>query len=483
VVGRGRRRSTRSPRSAPSGCGCCWSLAGSWPSWKWSSPDAGADHTALDAVETLGLDVHLVRNRSALMLMPAGVSKGTGLREALAELDVSRHNTVAVGDAENDHALLAAAGLGVAVANAVDSLRRHADLVLDAADGAGVADLLSGPILTGRRRIHPDRWRIVLGSDAAGRPATLPAEQTNLLITGESESGKSYLAGMVMEQLLAAGYVLLVVDPEGDHVSLGGLRGVTVLAGRDLPDPADLPARCGPGTCALVLDLSRLDPAERQRYLDGLWPAVSAYRAETGLPHWVVLEEAQNVRWCRGPESAVDPAYDWDLCLVSYQPHQLAIDLLARMEWQVELSPGGRTAILTPPGRPPYPFTLGRRTTRHVRHWHKYVDGPLPTHLRFTFRDNTATTGPIAANLREFSTALHTVPAAVITHHCRNGDFSRWLATVYRDHVAAALVATTERDLLAHADAERTRHLLTELITFRYLPPDPPPPLTAPPAT
>lgn len=91
--------------------------------------DAGARHAALDPVEALRLDVHLVRNRTALMLMPTGITKGTGLHEALVELGLSRHNTLAVGDVENDDALLAAAGLGVAVGNAVDSLRRHADLV------------------------------------------------------------------------------------------------------------------------------------------------------------------------------------------------------------------------------------------------------------------------------------------------------------------------------------------------------------------
>lgn len=115
--------------------------------------DGGADHVALDAIESLGLDVHLVRNRDALMLLPAGVTKGTGLREALAEIGVSPHNTIAVGDAENDHALLATAGLGVAVGNAVESLRQRADLVLPVANGAGVTDhLMGGAVLQHRRR-------------------------------------------------------------------------------------------------------------------------------------------------------------------------------------------------------------------------------------------------------------------------------------------------------------------------------------------
>jgi hypothetical protein len=440
--------------------------------------EADARHAALDAVEALGLDVHLVRNRSALMLMPPGITKGTGLRDALGELGVSRHNTLAVGDAENDHALLAAAGLGVAVGNAVDSLRRHADLVLDAANGAGVTDLLTGPVLDGRERIHPPRWRIVVGSDAAGQPATLPAAQTNLLITGESVSGKSYLAGLVIEQLFALDYSLVVVDPEGDHVSLGALRGVRVVSGTRLPDPAELPLLYGNGICGLVLDLSRLPPGDQDDYLDRLWGSLSRHRAESGQPHWVVLEEAQNLRSCRSPHVLANSPWDWGLCLVTYQPYQIAPDLLARMEWRVELSPGGRSATLTPPTGAPYPFTVGRRGTRHVRHWHKYVDNPLPPELWFAFRDNSAATGLVAANLRQFVTAVHTVPAAVIAHHARNGDFSHWLGEVYRDHVAAGLVATTEQDLIAHADPERTRRLLTELIASRYLPPDPPPSLS-----
>ena len=41
------------------------------------------------------------------MVLPSGVNKATGLSAALVELGLSRHNVVAVGDAENDHALRA----------------------------------------------------------------------------------------------------------------------------------------------------------------------------------------------------------------------------------------------------------------------------------------------------------------------------------------------------------------------------------------
>ena len=431
---------------------------------------ADAGHIALDAIESLGLDVHLVRNRGALMLMPAGITKGTGLREGLAELGISPHNSLAVGDAENDYALLGAAELGVAVGNAVKSLREHADLVLTAEDGAGVADLLTGPVLDGRQRIHSTRWQLVLGQDMSRRPAVMPASQTNLLITGDTESGKSYLAGLVIEQLLALGYVLLVVDPEGDHVPLGALRGVTVLGSSHLPHPAELPALYGHGAACVIVDLSGMDPSARDNYLAGLRPAVARYRTQTGQPHWIVMEEAQNLLCCRTTGLDSDLAAMRGLCLISYQPQQLATPLLAGVEWHVALSPGSRTAILSPPEGQPYPFTVGSRTTGHVRHWHKYVDGVLPPNLRFAFHGDNPADILVATNLREFIADLPKVPATAISFHALRADFSRWISDAYRDHILAGLVATTERDLIDHGDAERTRRLLITLVAFRYLP-------------
>jgi hypothetical protein len=87
------------------------------------------------------------------------------LVEALGELGLSPHNTIAVGDAENDHSLLEVAEIGVAVANAVESLRHHADVVLDLPDGAGVAELVRGPLVSGRSGLQrPGREiRVELG--------------------------------------------------------------------------------------------------------------------------------------------------------------------------------------------------------------------------------------------------------------------------------------------------------------------------------
>ncbi len=98
---------------------------------------------AAEVIRELEMEWHVVFNKGAVMLLPAGVNKETGLRAALAELGLSMRNAVAVGDAENDHAMLAAAACGVAVANALEALKERADLVTRAACGEGVEELIA----------------------------------------------------------------------------------------------------------------------------------------------------------------------------------------------------------------------------------------------------------------------------------------------------------------------------------------------------
>ena len=67
------------------------------------------------------------------------MSKATGLRVALETLRLSARNTVAIGDAENDHELLRLAEVGVAVAWGSKALQAAADVVLDGSGPAAVA--------------------------------------------------------------------------------------------------------------------------------------------------------------------------------------------------------------------------------------------------------------------------------------------------------------------------------------------------------
>ena len=64
----------------------------------------------LETIRDLGLELQITFNKGAVMVLPAGVNKASGLAEAIRELELSLVNVVGVGDAENDHAFLSACG-------------------------------------------------------------------------------------------------------------------------------------------------------------------------------------------------------------------------------------------------------------------------------------------------------------------------------------------------------------------------------------
>ncbi len=63
-------------------------------------------------------------------IVAANVTKASGLACLASILDIDIKNTVAIGNAENDIAMVEWAGLGVAVGNASEDLKNSADLVL-----------------------------------------------------------------------------------------------------------------------------------------------------------------------------------------------------------------------------------------------------------------------------------------------------------------------------------------------------------------
>jgi hydroxymethylpyrimidine pyrophosphatase-like HAD family hydrolase len=104
----------------------------------------------IDLARELGLDLQVILNKGSVMVLPKSVDKATGLRAALGELALSPQSVVGVGDAENDEAFLAACGCGVAVANALDTLKVGAKHVTRGEAGAGVREVIDGLIAEDR---------------------------------------------------------------------------------------------------------------------------------------------------------------------------------------------------------------------------------------------------------------------------------------------------------------------------------------------
>lgn len=78
---------------------------------------------------------------TSLEMTAPGVSKALGLEKLAEHLGISLEETAGIGDADNDRAVLQAAGLSVAMANAEDSIKEMCDMVTDDNDhnGAGKA--------------------------------------------------------------------------------------------------------------------------------------------------------------------------------------------------------------------------------------------------------------------------------------------------------------------------------------------------------
>jgi hydroxymethylpyrimidine pyrophosphatase-like HAD family hydrolase len=239
-------------------------------------------------------------NRGAIMLLPSGASKGNGLLYALDELGYSPHNVIACGDAENDRSLFDVAELGVAVSNAQEGVRSTADLVLGMPGGAGIEhllqDLIDGKIPDSTPR--PNRG-LRLGSRVSGAPVDIDPfalTETNLGITGSSGSGKSWVAGLLVEELLRQKYQVCIIDPEGDYRALASSPRTLLLGGPNSPLP---PVRevidlAEWNNVSLVLDLSQYELEERYAYVDDFLRSLRGLRARRGRPHYFLIDEIQS---------------------------------------------------------------------------------------------------------------------------------------------------------------------------------------------
>jgi hydroxymethylpyrimidine pyrophosphatase-like HAD family hydrolase len=422
---------------------------------------AGHAPAILDAVERLGLELQLIRNRTELMVLPSGTNKGTGLIAALAELGIDRHNVVAIGDAENDHSLFTASEIGVAVGNAIDSLKDHAEVVLSQENGHGVASFLRQVVNGDLALVEPARWQVELGRFADGEAVRLAAAAVGIGIYGESGGGKSYLAGLLAEGLLRLEYRTCVIDPEGDHTGLAELPGVVVVGGSNpLPAVADVVSILL-RAASVVLDMSLHDDMARASYARQLVRACQESREQTGLPHCLIVDEAHIVF---GPAGTLGPlaVSAAGLCLVTYRPDLLSHFAHERLEYRITAR-SVTDALIEGRQAGGRQFRPAPRRCRHGRHAEKYMTMVLPAHRRFHFLAGHVPTGRSAGSLLEFRDEVAFAPDAVLLHHAGQRDFSRWLRDLCRDCELATRVARIESNLTERRTADGAGRFRDEL--------------------
>lgn len=97
--------------------------------------DLGAVREALE-----GWDVEVQTTGWAVHIMEKGMNKLVGLRKACELLAVPLEDVAAIGDSDNDEAMVRECGWGVAVGNAFEGTKRAASYVASGRDGTGVVE-------------------------------------------------------------------------------------------------------------------------------------------------------------------------------------------------------------------------------------------------------------------------------------------------------------------------------------------------------
>jgi HAD superfamily hydrolase (TIGR01484 family) len=454
-------------------------------------------HTAaLQAIQELGLELHIIFNRTAVMVLPAGINKLSGMNFALRKLGLSQHEVMGVGDSENDHSFLKRCEFPATVANAVPSIRRLAGITAKSANGDGLAELIDELIATDLQTI-PSRLRhsIPIGRHDDGETVSVPVYGPTILIAGPSGSGKSTVTAGIVERLIKQAYQTCIIDPEGDY---GTLQNVITLGhqGHAVSTNEILSLMEDPHV-NLNVNLLGIPLMDRPEFLGQLLPSLQAMRTRTGRPHWIILDEAHHMlpkEWSRLDRAL--PQTLGETILVTVHPDQLAPKILPlvdtliavgpspektikkfaeaidqAVDWPAELIHEKGRAVVWFPRRPQSPLSVQIMPGRaeRIRHHRKYAEGNMH-HRSFFFRGPKNRHNLKAQNLAIFSQIAEGIGEETWMFHLQRGDYSRWFRAAVKDPYLADQAERIEQrpDLTT----EEAKQLIRSLIEARYTLPE-----------
>jgi hydroxymethylpyrimidine pyrophosphatase-like HAD family hydrolase len=462
-----------------------------------------AEVAILEVIKRMGLDYQVIFNKGAVMVLPSGINKATGLRVALQELQSSSHNTVAIGDAENDHAFLSGSECGVAVANALPALKEKADVVTLGDHGAGVIELIE-QLLKDDLSLYDDR--LVRSSLSIGVRENAKAEQENsevrivpnrnsVLVAGASASGKSSAVAGILEECEQRDYQFCLIDPEGDFE---GLAGAAVAGSPGEQPDAKMVGKALESTQSLVVNLMGVPLPERPGAFAALLPRILETRAKTGRPHWLVIDEAHHLlptTW--SPASSSIPQEMGGTILITVHPEHVSRAALAFVDVVIatgkaagetlvefsraaQIEPARDTAVEPLSGQAlvwfarridedPMLVQTRRAKAERRRHKRNYAQGELSPEQSFYFRGPEGKLNLRAQNLMTFLQVGEGVDEDTWLFHASRGDYSRWFESMIKDEELAASAREIERN--GSQDVAENRKKLREAVESRYTAP------------
>ncbi|TIR25640.1 MAG: HAD-IIB family hydrolase [Mesorhizobium sp.] len=448
--------------------------------------------TVLDVIKKLGLELEIIFNKGAVMILPSGVNKATGLAAALEDLKLSPHNVVAVGDAENDHAFLRASGCSVAVANALPAVKETADLITKEARGKGVEELIR-KLIKHDHLIAKKRLGGVLLGTSRGKDIYLSPMET-VLIAGSSGIGKSTLATALTERLVEKGLQFCIFDPEGDY---DGLNGAVPLGnGTTAPNKEQLLELIEKPQTNVVVNGLALKVDERPDFFAELLPGLGNVRYRTARPHWLIFDEAHHLMpKRRGDTRSVLSIELPGTVLITVHPEAISTDALGLVTAVIALGPKAKGVIKTfcketglqapkdisspkgdrvlfwrpHNGKTPVTVKAIEPAQSLKRHSRKYAEGELDEAGSFYFTGPKKAMNLRAHNLIIFAQMAEGIDDKTWEHHLRAGDYSKWFRQQIRDKDLARETAEAEKNKAL--SAEESRKLVIDAVRRRYTAP------------
>jgi hydroxymethylpyrimidine pyrophosphatase-like HAD family hydrolase len=451
------------------------------------------ERVVLDVIRDLGLELQVIFNKGAVMVLPSGINKATGLLAALAALGLSRHNTVGVGDAENDHAFLSTCECAVAVANALPQLQERVDIVTKGARGDGVRELIDRLLESDLAEAEEAlaRHHLRLGRDREERQVSVPPYGRTVMIAGASGSGKSTVATAVLEQMVAQAYQFCLVDPEGDYAEFEGA--VVLGDARRAPSVSEILAVLDREPHSVVVSLLGLPLADRPGFFEELLGQLQALRARTSRPHWLVLDEVHHLLAAEAPPTRRDRLQVLrEALLITVHPEHVATDVVQAVDLLVAVGTTGPDTVrafaagaeLREPAsmdapeagellawwvrqeEPPVRVRAELPRGERLRHQRKYAEGTLGVDRSFYFRGPEYKLRLRAYNLMTFTQLAEGVDDETWLHHLRAGDYSRWVRDAIKDGELADEIAGVES--ASESSASASRAAITGMIARRY---------------
>ncbi|SFT24989.1 HAD-IIB family hydrolase [Mucilaginibacter polytrichastri] len=447
--------------------------------------------TILNAIKESGLEYQVIFNKGAVMILPPGINKAKGLHEALKGMGLSEHNTVAVGDAENDNAMLQAAECAVAVNNALPQVKAIADWTTARSHGDGVCDLIDGllrdDLASLDKKLH--RHFMKLGKCKDGSVFRISPQRQRMLLVGTSGSGKTTLTAAFVERLIEKQYQFCLIDPEGDYLDMLGV--ISIGDSSQPPIIENVIRLLSQAQQSVVVCFLAIQLTERPAFFNKLLSQIVTLQHSNGHPHFMILDEAHHLI----PKDVPESFYNFqdgftNFVAVTTKPDLVNHDFLKRINTVITMGdqPGqtmtdfakitgtiikvekdvvidkGEVLVWQKAINETVVVTCSIPGHLLQRHKRKYATGDMGVNS-FYFRGPAQKLNLKANNLHTFIQMGSGVDDETWLYHLHRNDYTNWLRASVKDE---ELASSVQKSGAKDKNASVSREMIFKLISDRY---------------